>query len=118
MEFSETRCFHVIQIAQQRTGSKKMRMNNAKILVIDKITGKDILCGTLSIREESTVQGQIYAIECGQMSCGNLIKVSVLHQSTETPATIHMREITAFVTTGSLIISYHISWYCCIPILI
>ncbi|XP_063675205.1 uncharacterized protein LOC134811967 [Bolinopsis microptera] len=101
MEFSETHCFHVIQIVQHKTDShsQAMTMNNAKIHVIDKITDKGSLCGTLIIREEMTLQGQIYAIECGQMSCGNLIKVSVVHQSTETLAIIHMREITAFVTT-------------------
>ena len=108
MELDAVYCFPEIVIVQSHLNWYSYRMQDLKVLLIDRATGTESLCGTFRNTQVPTIAGQTYKIPCDR--CGNQVKLLVRHNQSEYPKSreqgqtqkgcIHMREIRV-VQTGS-----------------
>ena len=102
MSFNATYCFSEIMIVQSHSKEFAYRMDNTKVFVVNKMTGKESFCGVLKIRGIwTTVAGRTYRIP-GHQQCGDEVKLTVLHKSGVDVmiGCIHMYQILAFYSSG------------------
>ena len=101
MSFNDNFCFSEVVIIQSHPNYYALRMEDAKIFVVDTNEGREYLCGVLKTTTDYTVEGQTYKFPCDG-ECGNEVKVTLLHESGkyDLEAIIHMKEIMAYISSG------------------
>ena len=98
MKFNKAYYFAEVVIVQSHQSiDNSLRMNYAKIFVVNSEDSTETLCGTLGISDED----QTYRITCTVQAYGDEIKVLVNHdQDSITIGCIHMKDIKAFEKPG------------------
>ena len=108
MNFDTVYCFSEVVILQSHWDWNARRMQGTKVMVVDRGTGAESLCGVLDVSSVHTQAGQTYRIPCDG-KCGDEVELRLRHNTGQYQdgllPCIHMREIEAFIGGKYL---YHI----------
>ena len=100
MKFDSVNCFSdVVIINSKYLNDLRYRMSHTKVLVINRETEIENLCGLVGVSDVPTIEGQTYRIPC-DLKCGDEVKLTLRHDSSNytREACIHIYEITTFLT--------------------